>query len=262
MGQSLALAAGLCTALKFSGSFGLQAKGDGPVSILLADCTHTGDLRAHARVEAEKLASLLATNAAPNASDLLGTGYLAFTVDQGANLARQQGIVSITGKTLDEMALYYLNASEQLQCQIHLGCEQTSRGWRAGALVLEKIAGEGGVTPVLDEEAREENWRTASALAATLTDAELLDDELPGEKLLYRLFHTEGVAIDRARSLSYGCRCSRAKLASILEGFPEEDLDYMSLDGEIIMNCEFCNYEFRFPRASICGKDASSRPSP
>ena len=38
-GQSLALAAALSTALKFRGSFSVQAKGDGAVPMLLADCT-------------------------------------------------------------------------------------------------------------------------------------------------------------------------------------------------------------------------------
>src|ERR1700742_1579815 len=38
-GQALALTAALATALKFRGSFSLQIKGDGPVSLLLADCT-------------------------------------------------------------------------------------------------------------------------------------------------------------------------------------------------------------------------------
>ena len=84
---------------------------------------------------------------------------------------------------------------------------------------------------------------------ATLTDAELLDDALPPERLLYRLFHSEGVATDRARALSYGCRCSRARLVGILEGFPPDDLDHMAVDGDIVMTCEFCNYDFRFPAA-------------
>src|ERR1700749_3442361 len=48
VGQALALAAGLASALKFRGSFSLQAKGDGPISMLLADCTDAGELRGHA----------------------------------------------------------------------------------------------------------------------------------------------------------------------------------------------------------------------
>ena len=253
-GQALALAAGLSTALKFRGSFSLQAKGDGPVSMLLADCTDTGALRGYARAETGKLTALLGDNPAPAADALLGDGYLAFTVDQGPEQNRHQGIVKIEGSSLAAMALHYFSTSEQLRCQVHLACEHTDSGWRAGALILEKIAGAGGIDPTLDSEAQEESWRTATALAATLTDAELLDDDLPADRLLYRLFHTEGVAVDRPRSLSYGCRCSRARLAGILEGFPTDDLDHMVVDGDIVMTCEFCNFDFRFPRDAVRGK--------
>ena len=257
-GQALALAAGLSTALKFRGSFSLHAKGNGPVSMLLADCTHTGELRGYARATPEKLATLLDSNPAPTADALLGTGYLAFTVDEGADQQRHQGIVTIEGTSLAAMAGHYFATSEQLQCFVHLACAQTEHGWRAGALILEKVAGAGGVDPEMDNEAGAESWRTACILAATITDAELLDDDLPSERLLYRLFHTEGVAVDLARSLSYGCRCSRARLAGILEGFPVDDLDHMTVGTEIVVTCEFCNYDFRFQRNGVQGvPDAS-----
>ena len=152
------------------------------------------------------------------------------------------------------MALHYFETSEQLRCQVHLACEQTASGWRAGALILEKVAGAGGIDPALDDAAQEESWRTAVTLAATVTDHELLDDDLPPDRLLYRLFHSEGVAVDRARALSFGCRCSRARLASILEGFPTDDLDHMAVDDDIVMTCEFCNYDFRFPRQDVHGQ--------
>jgi molecular chaperone Hsp33 len=214
--------------------------------MLLADCTDTGALRGYARAEAKKLETLLGTDPSPAADQLLGGGYLAFTVDQGPDQNRHQGIVTIEGGNLAEMALHYFRTSEQLRCFVHLSCEHTVDGGRAGALVLEKIAGAGGIDPSLDDDAQEESWRTATILAATLTDAELLDDALPPERLLYRLFHSEGVATDRARALSYGCRCSRARLVGILEGFPSEDLDHMAVDGNIVMTCEFCNYDFRY----------------
>jgi molecular chaperone Hsp33 len=257
-GQSLALAAALSTALKFRGSFSLQAKGDGPVPMLLADCTDTGALRGYARAKPERLDELLRDDPSPGADRLLGAGYLAFTVDQGPDQHRHQGIVSIEGSDLAEMALHYFRTSEQLRCFVHLACDQTEDGWRAGALILEKIAGAGGVDPTLDEAAQEESWRTATTLASTLTDAELLDDRLPAERLLYRLFHSEGVAVDRARALSYGCRCSRSRLLGILEGFPPDDLDHMAVDGDIVMTCEFCNYDFRFPRQDVRGRTVAS----
>ncbi|PPQ27171.1 Hsp33 family molecular chaperone HslO [Rhodopila globiformis] len=254
VGEAMALAAGLSAALKFRGSFSLQAKGDGPVPMLLADCTDAGELRGYAHPAPEKLEALLSADPAPSAEALLGSGYLAFTVDQGGQQNRHQGIVSIEGGSLAEMALHYFDTSEQLRCQVRLACAETPLGWRAGALILEKVAGAGGIDPAMSEDAQAESWHTATVLAGTLTDQELLDDELPGETLLYRLFHTEGVAADRARALSFGCRCSRARLASILEGFPPDDLDHMTVDADIVMTCEFCNYDFRFPRADVRGQ--------
>ncbi len=252
-GEALALAAALSGALKFRGSFSLQAKGDGPVPMLLADCTDTGALRGYARAKSGPLAALLEASPSPAANELLGGGYLAFTVDQGPEQNCHQGIVTIEGANLAEMALHYFSTSEQMECMLHLACEPTDSGWRAGALILEKVAGAGGIDPMLDAEAQGESWRTATILAATLTDAELLDDALAPEMLLYRLFHTEGVAVDRARSLSYGCRCSRARLSGILETFSIDDLDHMAVDGDIVMTCEFCNFDFRFTRDEVHG---------
>jgi molecular chaperone Hsp33 len=253
-GEALALAAGLSAALKFRGSFSLQAKGDGPVRMLLADCTEAGALRGYARADAETLAAL---GESPSARALLGDGYLAFTVDQGAETERHQGIVAIEGESLAEMALHYFHTSEQLDCRIRLAARHTEAGWRAGALILERVATQGG--DGLEEHDPDEAWRTATILAATLSDDELLDDALPADDLLFRLFHTEGVVADRPRALAYGCRCTRARLASILEGFGTDDLDHMNVDGDIVMTCEFCSYDFRFPRESIRGTELTAR---
>ncbi len=255
VGEALALVAALATALKFRGSFSLQAKGDGPVTMLLADCTESGAVRGYAQTDAERLAALLADDPEPGARALLGDGYLAFTVDQGPDTERHQGIVSIEGDSLGEMALHYFATSEQLRCELRLACARTEAGWRAGALVLERVADEGGVDPDLDDESLEEAWRTASILASTLKVSELLDDALAPEQLLYRLFHTEGVVADMGRALAYGCRCSRQRLSGILEGFSADDLDHMAIEGEIVMNCEFCNLGFRFPRETVRGQD-------
>jgi molecular chaperone Hsp33 len=253
-GEAMALTAALATALKFRGSFSLQAKGDGPVSMLLADCTEAGALRGYAKADPEKLAALLAVESAPPAAALLGAGYLAFTCDQGPDMDRYQGIVAIEGTTLADMTDTYFQTSEQLQSQVHLACARTEAGWRAAALVIERVAGQGGVDPQSDAEALDDAWRTAIALAGTITTAELLDDQLPSEKLLHRLFHAEGLALDRPRALSYGCRCSRARLAQVLEGFPPDDLDHMAEAGAITMTCEFCNLDFRFERDEVQGK--------
>ncbi len=259
-GQALALVAALASALKFRGSFSLQAKGDGPVGMLLADCTEAGALRGYARADADKLAALLAAEPAPNAAALLGEGYLAFTVDQGNDAERYQGIVQIEGESLADIALHYFDASEQTACHVQLASAKTDEGWRAGALIIERVAGAGGIDPASstgDMAEQDESWRTALALAGTLSDAELLDEALPPEKLIWRLFHGEGVAIERPRALAFGCRCSRQRLAGILEKFPTDDLDHMAVSGDIVMTCEFCNLDFRFARDGVHSGGAS-----
>ncbi|WP_428396160.1 Hsp33 family molecular chaperone HslO [Lichenicoccus sp.] len=259
-GEALALVAGLASALKFRGSFSVQAKGDGPVSMLLADCTDAGALRFYARADPQRLADLECRDTQPSAATLLGAGYLAFTVEGGGDsedMQPHQGIVAITGDSLAAMAQHYFETSEQHDCVVRLACRQTGAGWRASALVLERIAQDGDVVGEVGEHLptaeQQERWRTALTLAATLSDDELLNDELAPEDLLYRLFHSEGVAADRPRALAYGCRCSRARLAGILEGFPADDLDHMVTGGDIVMTCEFCALDFRFARGSVHG---------
>ncbi len=253
LGQALALTAGLAAALKFRGTFSLQAKTEGAVGMLLADCTDAGALRGYARIDAERLEALLADDPAPSAAALLGQGYLAFTCDQGPETERYQGIVAIEGETLAAMTGAYFRNSEQIASHVTLAAARTAQGWRASALILEKVAGAGGIDATLDADEQDESWRTALALVATLTQTELLDDALPPEKLLHRLFHAERLAVDRARALAYGCRCSRARLAGVLEGFSPEDLDHMEVDGAITMTCEFCKIDFRFTRAEMRG---------
>src|SRR3984957_14050594 len=176
-GQALALAASLASALKFSGSFSLQAKGDGPVSMLIADCTDGGALRGYARVDKDADIPADAT-----AKQLLGDGYLAFTVDQGMSREPQQGIVALEGETLAQMAESYFTISEQLPCKVYLAAGDTEQGWRAAALVIERIAGAGGIASEISGEEQDEAWRTACILADTVTSGELLDDSLTPEQ--------------------------------------------------------------------------------
>lgn len=263
-GKALALVAGLSSALKFQGSFSLQVKGDGPVSLLAADCTDAGSLRFYARSDDEALPALLGEVSTPSDRELFGDGYLALTVDQGADMDRHQGIVEIVGDDLAAMATHYFETSEQHACWLMLACERTSEGWRSGGLILERIASEGGVVTddFGDGASRvsapedEDAWETATILARTLTAAELLDDGLPPEKLLNRLFHEESLRVGQPRALAYGCHCSRAKLVDILGRFSEDDLDHMVVEDRIVMTCEFCNVDFRFSREEVGPRQA------
>jgi molecular chaperone Hsp33 len=249
LGEALALTAGLAAALKFEGSFSLQARGDGPVAMLLADCTATGALRGYAKVDAAAVAAL---DAHPSAARLLGAGHLAFTVDQGPEMERYQGIVPLEGATLSDLTHTWFRTSQQVEAAVKLAAAPTRAGWRAAALLLERIAFEGGEerekgTPEEEDEA----WRTAVTLAGSATAAELLDDGLSPERLLWRLFHELAPKAQAPRPVSFGCRCTRERIGRILAGFGEDDLDHMAEAGAITVTCEFCNVDFRFLRGDV-----------
>ncbi|MCE6949402.1 Hsp33 family molecular chaperone HslO, partial [Cereibacter sphaeroides] len=70
----------------------------------------------------------------------------------------------------------------------------------------------------------EEDWREARALFATLSDGEMADAHLPLEGLLFRLFHEQGVMIERLQPLADRCTCNEERLVGTLKSMPEASL--------------------------------------
>lgn len=255
LGEALALTAGLAAALKFEGSFSLQARGSGPVDMLLADCTGQGALRGYARAAR---AGVEALGPLPSAAALLGRGHLAFTLDQGPGMDRYQGIVPLEGETLADLALTWFSVSQQLEAAVVLAAAPTAAGWRAAALLCERIAFAGGEGRRRTSEEDDEAWRQAAMLAASVTLQELLDETLPAEHLLWRLFHELAPRAQAPKPLSFGCRCSRERIGRVLAGFDAADLDDMAEDGTITVTCEFCNVDFRFARDDVAAVSGSA----
>ena len=141
LGEALVLAAMLGTMLKFDGRFILQLQGTGPISMLMADYEEVGGLRGFAKFDEATLADALKENG--DLTSLLGdAGHMAFTVDQGADMERYQGIVPLEGANLAEAALGYFDRSEQIGTAIKawllLPCfrvwqNRMARRWYCGA---------------------------------------------------------------------------------------------------------------------------------
>jgi molecular chaperone Hsp33 len=240
LGEAIVLAAALARALKYDGIFTLQTKGDGPVRLLVADVTASGHVRGYAQFDAERLAQATATHAP--VPTLLGAGYLAFTVDQGEDTERYQGLVELVGATLAECAHRYFHQSEQIEAGLKVAVERDAGGhWHGGALMIERIPDE--------EHAREDSdeiWRNAVILMSSCGDAELADPALAPDRLLYRLFHEPGVRVQPPRPLLAQCRCSRERVERVLRALPQGDLDEMTIDGRISVTCEFCAATYDF----------------
>lgn len=255
LAEMLALAAGLSTLIKYDGIFSLQAKGDGPVGLVVADVTSGGDLRGYASYDAGRLTERLTEPAAPHAPvpRLLGQGYLAFTVDQGAHTERYQGIVALDGATLVDCVHHYFRQSEQLPTGIKLAVgagDRAEEGWRAGVILLQRVPGEGGSAQPVGEEA-EEGWRRALVLMSSATSDELLDPGLAPNDLLYRLFHEDGVRVTAPHTVRARCRCSRERVETVLQSLPRDEVESLKVEGEVVVTCEFCSRRYAFAEADL-----------
>lgn len=237
-GEAAILALLLSSMLKYDGIFTLQTQGDGPVSMLVADITRRGVVRACAKFDAE----VVDMKSISNPIDLLGQGHLAFTVDQGEDMERYQGIVSLTGELLQDSVQHYFAQSEQIATGIRIAVGHTADGWRAGAIMLQRLPEQQHDIG----EAEEDSWRHAMVLLQSCTDAELLDTGLSHNDLLFRLFHENGVRVYDPSPVEEGCRCSPERAENILEMMSEDERRDMIVDGKIIVTCEFCNREYRF----------------
>jgi molecular chaperone Hsp33 len=257
LGELLALAATLSGVIKFDGVFSVQTKGNGPIRFMVVDITTSGEMRGYAQYDKAKLADL-AANIGDSVPRLLGKGYLAFTVDQGPDTERYQGIVELNGATLAECAHNYFRQSEQMDAAVKLAVGRVAQdggdAWRAAGMMVQRLpeaaarqrqSGEAG------DEDIEDGWRRAVIMMGASTSGELLDPRLHPHRLLYRLFHEDGVRVYGPVELSAGCRCSRERVERTLRAFPKADIADMKVDGKVVVTCEFCSTDYIFDDADL-----------
>lgn len=256
LGESLALCVALASSLKYEGIFTLQMRGDGPVRLLVVDLTSDGALRGYAQFDADRLATVPdeRANAVPR---LLGHGHMAFTVDQGADTERYQGVVALEGASLSDCAHHYFRQSEQLATGIKLATGRDESGsWRAAALILQALPSQELIAET-DAEERDERFRTALILMGSAREAEMLDPALPAERLLWRLFHEHAPRLFERRDVDDRCRCSRARIDSVLRSIPRAELDGMrDARGLVAVRCEFCGASYDYDDAQLAALDS------
>ena len=255
LGEAIALAVALASALKYDGVFTLQTKGDGAIRLLVADVTSAGAVRGYAQYDAAKLAEAMAGSSAGPGSvpRLMGAGYLAFTVDQGEDTERYQGIVALEGATLADCIHHYFRQSEQIATGIKVAVAQGEDGaWRGGCLMVQRLPAEERAEMVATREEIEDGWRRALILMGSSTSAELTDAALSPEALLYRLFHEDGVRVFRVHGVRAECRCSRERIERVLRSLPSDDRQGLGeADGSVTVTCQFCNEAYRFEADAV-----------
>ena len=269
LGEAIVLTTLLGSSLKFEGRFILQTQTDGPVSFLIVDFQAPDRLRAYARYDARRLKGGLDSGA------LLGKGHLAMTIDQGPDMSRYQGLVALDGGSLEDAAHEYFLRSEQIPTRVRLAVGEEWRSsdggkhrWRAGGLLIQFLpkaperarqadlhpgdAPEGTAPHTVAED---DAWVEGQSLIGTVEDVELIDPELSGERLLFRLFHERGVRVFNPMVLKAQCSCSRDAVASMLKSFSPDDRAAMVKDDKVVVTCEFCSsvYDFTPDEAGVEG---------
>ncbi len=253
--EALALAACLSSTLKFDGTFTLQAKSDGLVRTLFADITETGALRGYAALDDNRAALRAAALAHdPTGSvrlgHVMGDGYIAFTVDDSSTNGRYQGIVELADQHLSDAAMRWYENSEQLDTALVCAAAEGPDGWQAVALILQRIAVEGGKGDLMswgDAAARaksDDAWHTAKTLLGSVTRNELLDPALSPENIVFRLFNSMAPHSARARLVKDQCRCNVEKIEAVLQQLATIDIkDLADENGYVTITCEFCKTE-------------------
>lgn len=236
LGEMLAAAALLVGTLKFDGLLTLQARSNGPVPLLMVECSSERHLRGIARYDAESIG----TNA--SLQELMPEGALAVTVEP-AQGQRYQGIVALDGQNLSECLSSYFATSEQLPTRFWLHAD----GRSARGLLLQQLPAD----RIQDADDRAASWQHVTVLADSLTAEEQMG--LDNETVLHRLYHQEDVLLFEPQLLSFRCSCSRDRSGAALVSLGEADAMQLVAEqgGEVQIDCQFCNERYRFDAADI-----------
>ena len=223
----------LTATLKLEGRLSLQARGNGALKMMMAECNHHHQVRAIAQLtEGAEFANEASLN------DLLGDGLLVITLEP-ENGQRYQGIVELTGDNLADYLENYFSQSEQLPTRLWLAANQT----QGAGLLLQAL-------PQSQEDEDEDRWTRLVQITQTLKAEELLT--LNADEVLYRLYHEEEVTLPESQAVTFSCTCSREGTAQALLSIGQAECeDILAEQGDIRLNCQFCHTEYTFDLKQI-----------
>ncbi|HLQ86445.1 MAG TPA: Hsp33 family molecular chaperone HslO [Salinisphaeraceae bacterium] len=239
LGELLAACALLTATVKLDGTLGIEIRGRGAVSLLMAE-SNPGNheraqrLRSVARYDQQALAQV----ADATLASLIGDGRVIITLEPRHG-RRYQGIVPLERQTIAGCVETYFAQSEQLPTRLWLAAD--ARG--AAGLLLQQLPEDDAI---VDHDA----WERINYLADTVTATELTS--LSAHDVLYRLFHEEQPRVYAPVPLRFACTCSRARFGAALQQLGREELhDVLAEQGEIETQCHFCNAVYVFNAADV-----------
>src|SRR5580698_1045238 len=248
LGEAVVASLLLAATIKFEGVLSLQLQGDGPMHLLLAQCTSGLGVRGLARYRdfgagAQKI------------SELIGNGNLTVTLETDEGGQRYQGIVPIEGERLADSIQAYFQNSEQLPTRLWLHADAQG----ASGMLLQKLPASDSLPPA-DAALIDDAWRRVQLIADTLTPEELRT--LADAEILHRLFNEDDLRLFEPSPVYFRCRCSRERVAGMLQGLGEtETRSILAERGEVEVRCDFCNRAYVFDAVDVARLFNAGMPS-
>ena len=245
MGEMTAGSLLLASSLKFEGALIMQVQGDGPVRLAIVEVRNGLLVRATVKMhEGEEVSDTMGMKELLNAH---GRGRCAIMLDpkdrrEGEPL--YQGVVPLTGESIADALMGYMEQSEQIHTKLWLTADDSA----ASGLMLQKMPDFGGKDENITSD--EESLNRIETLASTITDDELL--ELTPEEVTHRLFWEEAPDYFEPTEPKFACTCSREKVEAMIRNLGEvEALQIVKEEGEIKVTCDFCGRTERFSAEDV-----------
>lgn len=236
LGEFVAAVTLLSATLKFDGVITLQCRGEGPMSMIMAECSRHRTVRAVAHVDIDEGQDV----AEWDLSQWLPGAVLAIIIEPERG-ERYQGIVPLDQATLQTCLERYFAQSEQLPTRFWLA----SDGASCGGVMLQALPQQ-----LATQEQNEERWETLVHLASTIKHDELVS--LPGEEVIHRLFHEQQPIVYEPDAVAFACSCSRERSANALVSLGRAEVEGMLLEqGAIQIDCQFCNAHYVFGETDL-----------
>lgn len=240
LGELTAAAVLLAGNLKLDGSLILQAQGDGPIALMVVECTSEFAIRA--TVSLRENVEIPTDGNLQNLLNTYDNGKFIVVLEPkaGGDLTPYQGIVPLEGDTLAQVLENYMKHSEQLDTKIYL----SANAEKAHGLLLQRLPGTGGYIEGMNAP-DEPSWERAQQLATTIKSEELL--AVPTAELIHRLFWQEDLMRLEPATVQWHCPCTRERVGNMLHMLGREEIESILTEQENIeVSCNFCGKPYLF----------------
>jgi molecular chaperone Hsp33 len=257
LGEAVVASVLLAATIKFDGQLTLQMKGDGPMHLLLAQCTAGLGVRALARYKQDAL------DMSSDLKQLAGEGNLTVTIESEDLKQRYQGIVPVNGTRIAQSLEGYFDQSEQLPTRLWLHAnEQGVAGMLLQRLPTPKLLddmpsdADAGEAQRQQQAQLDDAWLRVQLIADTLKPEELHD--LTDRDILRRLFNEDDLRLYDSAPVFFKCRCSRERVSGMLQSLGAAEVQsVLAEQGKVEVHCDFCNRGYVFDAVDVAQLFAS-----